>query len=96
MMIAKQAKFEKIMRILCLQSQIENGLKPTILDSIKKDILHVYGFDHILLLSNLERIGLLKRDSGKATWNTVNNWNTINKVKPEDADEIITNLPFSN
>eukprot|EP00331_Platyophrya_macrostoma_P017413 CAMPEP_0176471256 /NCGR_PEP_ID=MMETSP0127-20121128/41028_1 /TAXON_ID=938130 /ORGANISM="Platyophrya macrostoma, Strain WH" /LENGTH=249 /DNA_ID=CAMNT_0017865877 /DNA_START=329 /DNA_END=1075 /DNA_ORIENTATION=+ len=85
-LIAKQAKLEKVLRLLCLQSQIENGLRIPILDSFKREILHVYG----LTLNNLEKIGLLKREAGKSTWKNLDKQlkliNTeVNVSVPNDA-----------
>lgn len=71
-LISKKAKLEKILRLLCLKSQVETGLNASTLDYIKKEILQVYGFDQMLLLSNLEKAELLKKDTGRDIWFEIN------------------------
>lgn len=45
--LAKQSDMQKIIRIICLQSLIQNGLAPKTYDSLKFEILRV-----ILSLAN--------------------------------------------
>lgn len=59
-LIAKKESLVKVLRLICLQSVTNDGLKPKVLDFYKREILQTYGFEHILTLSNLERAGLLK------------------------------------
>jgi len=80
-LIAKQTDFSKTMRLLCLYCLVENGMKQVHLDAIKRDILQSYGFQHILTLSNLEKVQLLKRDGEKKMWDTLNK--TLNLINPE-------------
>mgnify|MGYP003880417839 CR=1 FL=1 len=88
-LIAKGVKMEKVLRILCLQSQIENGLRIPILDAFKREILHVYGFENILTLNSLEKVGLLKREAGKS------NWKNLDKVELlEKSNKFIINVHF--
>jgi len=49
----------RVLRLMCLQSQISNGLKPKILEGYKRLCLQGYGHSHLLTLLNLERSGLL-------------------------------------
>lgn len=44
---------------MCLQSVVNSGLKPKILDSYRRLILQSYGYKHLLSLVNLEKLGLL-------------------------------------
>ena len=55
----QDAELIKIFRVMCLQSIIGSGLKPKVLDSYRKMILHAYGHRHLLSLINLEKAGLL-------------------------------------
>ncbi len=38
----------------------------------EREIFQVYGFEQIKLLSNLEKAGLLKKDTGRDIWSEVN------------------------
>ena len=71
-LIAKQDDLGKTLRLLCLLCLIENGIKQVHLDSLKRDILQSYGFHHLLTLSNMEKVGLLKRDGEKKFWESLN------------------------
>jgi hypothetical protein len=80
-LIARQSDFSKTMRLLCLYCLVENGIKQVHLDGIKRDILQSYGFQHILTLSNLEKVQLLKRDGEKKQWDALNK--ALNLINPE-------------
>lgn len=43
-----------------MQSFTNSGLKPKVLEYYKREIIQVYGFQHILTLTNLEKVGLIK------------------------------------
>ncbi|XP_077062920.1 vacuolar protein sorting-associated protein 33A [Siphateles boraxobius] len=83
--IAQKDPLIKILRMVCMQSVCNNGLKQKVLDFYKKEILQTYGYEHILTVKNLEKVGLLKAQS------TVrNNYPTIRKTLKlwmEDANE---------
>ncbi len=59
-----------MLRLACLHSVLCGGLKPKILESYRysssvgpdsrRDIVHVYGHEHIVTLDNLEKCGLLR------------------------------------
>ncbi|RXM90788.1 Vacuolar protein sorting-associated protein 33A [Acipenser ruthenus] len=73
--IAQQDPLIKILRLVCMQSVCNNGLKQKVLDYYKREILQTYGYEHILTLSNLEKAGLLKPQTS-----TRNNYPTIRKT----------------
>ncbi|XP_056391212.1 protein lava lamp isoform X2 [Hyla sarda] len=73
--IAKKDPLLKILRLVCLQSVCNTGLKQKVLDFYKKEILQTYGYEHLLTLHNLEKAGLLKAQSGSR-----NNYPTIRKT----------------
>ena len=50
----------QILRLICLQSSSNSGLKPRVLDHYKREIIHAYGFQHLITLNNLETCGLLR------------------------------------
>jgi len=49
----------RLLRLMCIQSQISHGLKPKILEAYKRLCLQSYGHSHLLTLLNLEKSGLL-------------------------------------
>ncbi|XP_059405658.1 vacuolar protein sorting-associated protein 33A [Carassius carassius] len=83
--ISQKDPLIKILRLVCMQSVCNNGLKQKVLDYYKREILQTYGYKHILTLKNLEKVGLLKPQS------TVrNNYPTIRKTLKlwmEDTNE---------
>ncbi|KAI1320180.1 hypothetical protein EDD11_001784 [Mortierella claussenii] len=60
-MINKQVPLVQVLRLLCLYSLVNNGLKPKQLEFFKKEILEAYGFEHIQTLENLRRLGMLTK-----------------------------------
>ncbi|XP_060927233.1 vacuolar protein sorting-associated protein 33A [Limanda limanda] len=83
--IAQKDPLIKILRLVCMQSVCNNGLKQKVLDYYKREILQTYGYEHILTLNNLEKGGLLKPQT-----NSRNNYPTIRKTLKlwmEDANE---------
>jgi len=43
-----------------MQSTVNSGLKQKVLEYYKKEIIHTYGFEHIITMKILENAGLLK------------------------------------
>lgn len=70
-LIANQAPFKTVIRLICLQSITGSGLKPKILDYYKRELVQVYGVEVLLDVSNLEKAGLLKVQSGSRTYAVV-------------------------
>ncbi|RDW78094.1 putative vacuolar sorting protein [Coleophoma crateriformis] len=58
-LIARDAPLPEVLRLLCLESCIAGGIKPSALDGFKKMILQAYGYQHILTLDALEKLQLL-------------------------------------
>lgn len=82
--IAKQADLAKTLRLLCLQSIVEGGIKQVALDGIKREFIQAYGFQHILTLNNLEKAGVLKKDGEKKIWDVLNK--QLKLINPEIGD----------
>ncbi|XP_005922805.2 vacuolar protein sorting-associated protein 33A isoform X1 [Haplochromis burtoni] len=83
--IAQKDPLIKILRLVCMQSVCNNGLKHKVMDYYKREILQTYGYEHMLTLNNLEKAGLLKPQTGSR-----NNYPTIRKTLKlwmEDANE---------
>ncbi|KAF9182517.1 hypothetical protein BGZ51_004705 [Haplosporangium sp. Z 767] len=71
-MINKQAPLGQVLRLLCLYSLVNSGLKPKQFEFFKKEILETYGFEHIQTLENLRRLGMLiKQVTTKNTYGLV-------------------------
>lgn len=70
-LIANQAPFKTVIRLICLQSIAGSGLKQKILDYYKRELVQVYGVEVLLDISNLEKAGLLKIQSGSRTYAVV-------------------------
>lgn len=70
--ISRGVPLKQVLRLLCLSSTINNGIRTRDLESFKRQILHAYGFQHILTLSNLEKMGLLiPRESHRGYLNPI-------------------------
>lgn len=66
-LIARDAPLSTVLRLLCLESTVAGGLRPKDLDSFRRQILHAYGFQHLLTLDALETMELLQpRSSASA------------------------------
>lgn len=59
-LICRDVSLTIVLRLLCLESCISGGLRPRDLDNFKRLILQAYGYQHLLTLSALEKIGLLQ------------------------------------
>ena len=55
-----QESWIKVLRMACLQSLVGNGINQKALDSLRRNIVHTYGFDFILTLESLEKLKILK------------------------------------
>lgn len=49
------------MRLLVLCSLVNNGLKPKVYDEVRNSIVQFFGFDKLLLLHNLQKLGRAAR-----------------------------------
>ncbi|CAF2047566.1 unnamed protein product [Brassica rapa subsp. narinosa] len=72
-LIHKQEPLTKVLRLLVLFSITNSGT----------ELLHSYGFEHVNVLNNLEKAGLLKKQEFKSNWQTVKR--TL-KLIVEDTD----------
>lgn len=59
-LIARDLPLPVILRLLCLESSLSGGLRPRDLDNFKRQILHNYGYQHLLTLDALEKMQLLQ------------------------------------
>ncbi len=99
-LIARDVPLTTVLRLLCLESCISGGLRPKDLDNFKRLILHAYGYQHLLTLDALEKIGLLSSRAsanvlmnplgvgGGAPEGTKTNYNYLRKVLKLVVDEV--------
>ena len=57
---ARQAPLSTVLRLICLESCISGGLRQKDLDAFKTRIEQAYGYQHLLTLYRLEKMGLLQ------------------------------------
>eukprot|EP01028_Stygiella_incarcerata_P000405 TRINITY_DN1047_c0_g1_i3.p1 TRINITY_DN1047_c0_g1~~TRINITY_DN1047_c0_g1_i3.p1 ORF type:complete len:552 (-),score=149.97 TRINITY_DN1047_c0_g1_i3:81-1736(-) len=82
----RQEPLHKVLRLLCLASLTQNGLKTKQFEFFRKEILQTYGYEVLLTLHNLEKCGLLKRsESGKNAFPTLRKGL---KLYDEGVDEV--------
>ncbi|KDP32583.1 hypothetical protein JCGZ_13133 [Jatropha curcas] len=70
-LIHKQEPLVSVLRLLILLSVTNSGLPKKHFDYLRKEILHSYGFEHMVTLNNLEKAGLVKKQDSKSNWLTV-------------------------
>lgn len=58
-LIARDVPISTILRLLCIESLFSNGIRPKDLENFKRAIIQGYGYQHLLTLSALEKMGLL-------------------------------------
>ncbi|KAK3109977.1 Vacuolar protein-sorting-associated protein 33, partial [Teratosphaeriaceae sp. CCFEE 6253] len=99
-LIARDTPLPTVLRLLCLESCLGNGLRPRELDTFKRLLLHAYGFPHLTTLANLEKMGLLvPKDAHRGYLNpiagsagqTATDWNAVRRglaLWVDDVDEV--------
>lgn len=70
-MVDDQRPFHEVLRLLCLYSLVNNGVKAKQLDQLKRSIIQSYGYEHLLTLCNMERVGILRYYQGKSVWSSI-------------------------
>ncbi|KAB7498873.1 Vacuolar protein sorting-associated protein 33A [Armadillidium nasatum] len=83
----------KVLRLICLQSIINCGLKQRVFEFYKREIINTYGFEHMLTLENLEKAGLFTVQQGKSTYATIRKTlrltvDDVNESKPTDVSYV--------
>lgn len=98
-LIARDLPLTTILRLLCLESTISGGFRPKDLDNFKRQILHAYGYQHLLTLHSLEKMGLLVARTaanpfyipvggGGASESNITNYNALRKSLRLIVDEV--------
>ncbi|BDA43254.1 Vacuolar protein sorting-associated protein 33A [Coccomyxa sp. Obi] len=58
-----------VLRLMCLMSLTQGGVPKKYFDALRKEVLHSYGHEYMLLLSKLQDAGLLvKQEGGKGNF----------------------------
>ena len=70
--IGKKADKYNILKIICLESIIQGGIRYRIYDQLKKDFLNVYGYKDIFLWHNLEKMEILKTQDSNYYFSVAN------------------------
>lgn len=88
--IHRQLNFRIPLRLLCLMSTINNGIKAKYLMPLKQQYLHSYGYKHLVTFHNLQKLGLLQEKAeepvgvGQAPRNTFKQLSRLLKLVPKD------------
>lgn len=65
----------RILRLLCLMSVTNGGIRAAKLDPVRKLIIQTYGYEHMYTMLNLEKAGLIRRKEtvfeGTSVWQAV-------------------------
>eukprot|EP00301_Raphidiophrys_heterophryoidea_P006293 c12553_g1_i2.p1 GENE.c12553_g1_i2~~c12553_g1_i2.p1 ORF type:complete len:267 (-),score=73.02 c12553_g1_i2:20-820(-) len=69
--INKQEPLHKVLRLLCLASLMQSGLKTKQFDFFRREILHTYGYSTLFTLHALEKLGLLKQNDNRSNWSNI-------------------------
>ncbi|KAF2863438.1 Sec1-like protein [Piedraia hortae CBS 480.64] len=71
-LIAREAPLKTVLRLLCLESCLANGFRQRDLENFKRQVLLAYGFQHLITLANLGKMGLLvSREAHKGFLNPI-------------------------
>ncbi|KAJ3224336.1 hypothetical protein HK099_008580 [Clydaea vesicula] len=94
-MIGKQRPIQQILRLLCLYSLVNDGLKVKHFDFMKKEIVQTYGYEQILTLQNLQKVGLLKKQVATSSLALAksNNFPSIRKSLRLIVDDVNEHTP---
>ncbi|KAF2266070.1 Sec1-like protein [Lojkania enalia] len=63
-LINRNVPLSIVLRLLCLESTTNAGMRPKDLETFKRAVIQAYGPQHLLTLSSLEKIGLLQPRGG--------------------------------
>ncbi|KAF9969867.1 hypothetical protein BGZ73_007605 [Actinomortierella ambigua] len=82
-MINKQEPLIQVLRLLCLYSLVNGGLKQKQLEFFKHEILEAYGYEHLTTLDNLRQLGMLTLQT-----TTKNTYSLVSKSLRLIVDEV--------
>lgn len=62
--LAKNEPMLQVLRLMCLHSLTQGGLKPKKFDFFRREFLQTYGFSQLFTLNNLDRLGMFTSSGG--------------------------------
>ncbi|KAJ3057503.1 Vacuolar protein sorting-associated protein 33A [Rhizophlyctis rosea] len=86
-LVDKQSPLMSVLRLQCLYSLVEGGIKAKVYDSFRKDIVQTYGYPHILTLQNLARAGILRKQDSSTPKNAYPAIRKAFKLIVDDVNE---------
>lgn len=57
--ICKSEPLPSVLRLCCILSLTQGGIRPKRFDHFRREILHTYGYSQLFTLNNLERLGMM-------------------------------------
>lgn len=69
--MSKQYNRDKILRLMCLFSITQSGLKTDLLDSLRRFYIMNYGYSELITLMALQESRLLRPKDKKFDWNKI-------------------------
>ncbi|KAA0187593.1 Vacuolar protein sorting-associated protein 33A, partial [Hyalella azteca] len=91
--IGGKAPLNTVLRLICLQSVINNGLKPKLLEHYKRELVQTYGYHELLTLDNLTRAGLLTAQTQKSNYASMRKTlrlivDDVNELNPKEISYV--------
>ncbi len=94
--IQRQMPFRIALRLICLMSATNNGIKPKYFLSLKRAFLHSYGHKHLVTFHNLFKVGLLQQkeeEQSKGSKSTFKQLTKQLKLVPKDPGSYDVHSP---
>lgn len=94
-LIQRQMPYHIPLRLLCLMSTTNNGIKPKYFLPLKRAFLHSYGYKHMMTFRNLFKAGLLedKEEEQKQVKSTFKQLSKQLKLVPKDPGNYDVHSP---
>lgn len=94
--IQRQMPHHIPLRLICLMSTTNNGIKPKYFLTLKRAFLHSYGHKHLVTFTNLFKVGLLEHkeeEQSKASKSTFKQLSKQLKLVPKDPGSYDVHAP---
>ncbi len=81
---------ELLLRLLCLESLTQSGIKMKFYDDLKRDYFNIFGYQEIFLWKNLEKMNILKKEDRQYFYYKANKGlnlisDTVNFIEPNNV-----------
>ncbi|KAI8974973.1 Sec1-like protein [Pilobolus umbonatus] len=86
-MINKQKPLVHVLRLLCLMSLSQGGLKPKLYDHFEREIVQTYGYEHIETIHRLEKLGLWQTRTNAASRSNFSQCRKLLRLILDDVNE---------